>query len=107
MNTSPSNQYDSIERLIFETGIRILGLAFDLDRDAMVVTLKSGKQLPFRLSAYRALHGKTVEELQQYELIADGLGVHWPHLDEDLSLKGFLEEELKLVAGEYSYAMAA
>ena len=73
----------------------------------MIVILKSGKHLRFRLSAYKALHGQPIDVLLQYELIADGLGVHWLQLDEDLSLKGFLEEELKLVAGEYSYAMAA
>lgn len=37
------------------------------------------------------------EELKQYELIADGKGIHWPLLDEDLSLKGFLQAEIRNV----------
>jgi len=35
--------------------------------------------------------------LFQYELIGDGIGIHWPLLDEDLSLKGFLQDELRRV----------
>lgn len=36
-------------------------------------------------------------ELKQYELIAGGKGIHWPLLDEDLSLKGFLQAEIRNV----------
>jgi hypothetical protein len=35
--------------------------------------------------------------LLQYELIGDGIGIHWPLLDEDLSLKGFIQDELRRV----------
>jgi hypothetical protein len=34
-------------------------------------------------------------ELARYELIGGGTGIYWPSLDEDLSLKGFLRDELK------------
>jgi len=40
----------------------------------------------------------SVENLNNYRLIADGVGIHWPDVDEDLSLKVFLKEELLQVA---------
>ncbi|MEM7108865.1 MAG: DUF2442 domain-containing protein [Bacteroidota bacterium] len=39
----------------------------------------------------------TQSQLNDYRLIGKGVGVHWPQLDEDLSLKGFLREELSQV----------
>jgi hypothetical protein len=35
-----------------------------------------------------------VSELLNYRLIANGTGIHWPLLDEDVSLKGFLQQYL-------------
>ena len=107
MNTPPGNQYHAIERLIFQTGVRITELRFEMEQDSMIVMLTSGKGLRFRLSAFKCFQGKLADALLRYELTAGGLGIHWPDLDDDLSLKGFLEEELKLTIGEYSYAMAA
>jgi len=108
MNSSPVNQYDAIERIIFETGIRITKLESDIDADKLSVILSSGKVLYFKLSAYRSLRETEQARLINYEFIADGPGAHWPELDDDLSFKGFLEEELKLaIGGTTKYAMAA
>ena len=37
----------------------------------------------------RLLHG-TKAERENYELIGDGEGIHWPDLDEDISVEGLL-----------------
>ena len=44
--------------------------------------------------------------LDKHELTAGGVGVYWPEVDEDLSLKGLLKEVLK---SEYTppWVMAA
>jgi hypothetical protein len=34
-------------------------------------------------------------KMKEYEIIADDTGIHWPSLDEDLSVKGFLKDELR------------
>lgn len=94
MNTS-GNKYDAIEHLIFTEGVRIEAIDFHTAQDVMIVLLNTNAVLKFPLSAYPALANATQEELAQYELIANGTGVHWPTLDEDLSLKGFLQQELK------------
>jgi hypothetical protein len=35
------------------------------------------------------LHG-TPEERRNWRLIGDGVGIHWPDLDEDISIEGLL-----------------
>lgn len=34
------------------------------------------------------------KKTQAYLVSLDGIGLHWPDIDEDLSLRGFLEYEL-------------
>jgi len=46
-------------------------------------------------------------QLLQYELISGGIGIHWPLLDEDLSLKGFLQDELRKVVKSNKGSLAA
>lgn len=50
-----------------------------------------------KVSLYVKLKNASENELKQYELIAGGKGIHWPLLDEDLSLKGFLQQEIRNV----------
>ena len=94
MNTSINN-FDTIEKLIYEEGLRIEAIDFHPELDVMLIILNTKAVLQQRLSSYKLLSGAGKESLQQYELIGDGAGVHWPLLDEDLSLKGFLRDELK------------
>lgn len=108
MHTSASNQYDAIEQVIFETGVRIAAIDFNMDTQRMIVRLTTKSELSFPLSAFQLLKDAIVDDLQNFELIADGIGVHWPALDEDLSLKGFLALQLRnIIGGNTQYAMAA
>ncbi|WP_390937069.1 DUF2442 domain-containing protein [Parapedobacter soli] len=47
------------------------------------------------ISQYPRLKGATGDQLRNYQLIGKGTGVHWPYVDEDLSLKGFLKNSLR------------
>ena len=62
----------------------------DFTSTEMIVTLDDGRKLSIPLIWYRSLMNATKHELSNYELIGDGEGIHWPLLDEDLSVKGFL-----------------
>jgi hypothetical protein len=58
--------------------------------DSMIVHLDDGRTLSIPLTWYpRLLHG-TVKERETFELIRDGEGIHWPELDEDISVEGLL-----------------
>lgn len=58
--------------------------------DALVVELVDGRTLTVPLAWYpRLLHG-TPAERAHWRLIGNGMGVHWPDLDEDISVEGLL-----------------
>ena len=58
--------------------------------DALVVDLDDGRTLSVPLAWYpRLLHG-TPAERTEWRLIGRGDGLHWPALDEDISVAGLL-----------------
>lgn len=89
-----NNNYDPLESIIFEGGLRIIGMHFHKDLDLMLIVLNNKKVLTRKLSSSERFKNATSDQLSNYRLISNGVGVHWPDLDEDLSLKGFLKEEL-------------
>ena len=58
--------------------------------DALAVELDDGRTLSVPLAWYpRLLHG-TPAERGEWRLIGRGEGIHWPALDEDISVEGLL-----------------
>ncbi len=58
--------------------------------DALIMELADGRSLSAPLVWYpRLVHGSP-EERNNYRLIGEGEGVHWPDLDEDISVEGVL-----------------
>ena len=58
--------------------------------EAVVVDLNDGRTITAPLAWYpRLLHG-TGRERKNWRLIGGGEGIHWPDLDEDLSVEGLL-----------------
>ena len=57
---------------------------------ALTVELHDGRTVSVPLDWYpRLAHGSTAER-QRWELIGPGVGIHWPGLDEDISVDGLL-----------------
>ncbi len=58
--------------------------------DALVVDLSDGRIISVPLAWYPRLLYGTQKERDNWRLIGDGEGIHWPDLDEDLSVEGIL-----------------
>jgi hypothetical protein len=72
---------------VFET-LAIQQLA--ITDDTLSVDLSDGRTISVPLAWYpRLLHG-SIEERNDYRLIADGSGIHWNQLDEDISTKNLI-----------------
>ena len=68
----------------------VLAESIRFSEDSMTVHLDDGRTLSVPLAWYpRLLHG-TQKEREHFELIGDGEGIHWPSLDEDISVEGLL-----------------
>lgn len=107
MITTINNRHDSVEKIIFDDGLRILAIDVYKELDLMLIILNTSAILRQKISSYPNLKTASKEALNEYEIIADGIGIHWPSLDEDLSLKGFLRDELRnMVKGNKGFIAA-
>ncbi len=93
MNTS-ANNFDSIEKIIYEDGVHIEAVDIHPELDVMLIVLNTKAVLHQKISSYKLFKAADKKSLLQFEFIGEGTGIHWPLLDEDLSLKGFLRDEL-------------
>lgn len=96
MNTS-HNKYDAIENLIFNEGLRIMSLEISPTLDKIFIHLNNDILFVAPVALFKRLKNANVKKLENFKFIGNGTGIHWPELDEDLSLKGFLKEYLRQV----------
>src|SRR3990172_1158664 len=65
-------------------------LSVRVTEDTLSVDLADGRTVQVPLAWYpRLLHG-TRQERNHWRLIGRGVGIHWPDLDEDISVEGLL-----------------
>ena len=58
--------------------------------EELIVELEDGRTINVPLTWFpRLLHG-TPEERENWRLIGDGEGIHWPELDEDIEIRHLL-----------------
>lgn len=55
--------------------------------DALIVDLTDGRTVSVPLAWYPRLLHSTPEERNNWRLIGKGEGIHWPDLDEDISVE--------------------
>jgi hypothetical protein len=70
--------------------IEVRATSVRVSDDALAVDLSDGRTVSAPLAWYpRLLHG-TAAERHDHQFIGEGLGIHWPQLDEDISVEGIL-----------------
>ena len=73
--------------------------AVRLTTDTLVVDLADGRTVSVPLAWYPRLLHSSPEERANHRLIGEGEGIHWPDLDEDISVENILAGK---VSGEGS-----
>jgi Protein of unknown function (DUF2442) len=58
--------------------------------EVLQVFLSDGREIRVPLEWFPKLRDASPEERAHWRLIGKGIGIHWPDLDEDLSLEGLL-----------------
>lgn len=62
----------------------------EIDEDTITAHLVDGRTISVPLAWSWRLSDATPEQRMNFKIIADGVGVHWPDIDEDLSAEGML-----------------
>ena len=68
----------------------VQAMTVSVTEDVLAVQLSDGRDISVPLSWYPRLVHATPEERGRWELIGGGEGIHWPDLDEDISVEMLL-----------------
>ena len=65
-------------------------MAVEVTQDDLVVSLVDGRKIVVPLAWFPRLLHATEAQRNGWELLGDGVGIHWDEIDEDLSVAGLL-----------------
>ena len=64
--------------------------AVSVDNENLNVQLDDGRTVSVPLSWFPRLLKASADQRQNFKLVGRGEGIHWPEIDEDLSVEGLL-----------------
>ncbi|HUF37587.1 MAG TPA: DUF2442 domain-containing protein [Anaerolineales bacterium] len=71
--------------------IRISAItAVEITEDSLRVDLEDGRTISIPIAWYPRLDHATEGERKNFRMIGKGMGIHWPELDEDISVEHML-----------------
>jgi uncharacterized protein DUF2442 len=67
-----------------------LAKSVNFDEDMMHVSLTDGRRISVPILSFPLLREATPDQRTKYEIGGGGTSLHWPELDEDLSVAGLI-----------------
>ena len=67
-----------------------LAVEVSFNEDALHVVLADGREVSAPLTWFPRLAGATPAQRSNWRLIGHGVGIHWPEVDEDISVESLL-----------------
>src|SRR4051794_5936878 len=67
-----------------------LAIDVEVTEDTLAVELADGRAISVPVSWYPRLANGTLEERRDWRLIGEGGGIHWPALEDDISVANLL-----------------
>jgi hypothetical protein len=74
----------------FEVKVDPLAVETTVTNDVLRVVLADGRELTVPLAWFPRLRDATPDQRKRWELIGGGIGIHWPEIDEDISVESLL-----------------
>lgn len=68
-----------------------LAAVVQFDDDFMHVSLTDGRIISGPILWFPVLHEASADQRNQYEISGGGVRIHWPEIDEDISVAGLLD----------------
>ncbi|NOS79460.1 MAG: DUF2442 domain-containing protein [Nitrospira sp.] len=65
-------------------------MSIEVSDDEIIAHLVDGRTISVPLVWSWRLSEATQEQRQHFEILGDGQGIHWPDIDEDISVEGML-----------------
>ena len=70
----------------------LLATSVSPDTEGLSISLRDGRHFYVPFAKVKSLSTATKQQREHFRLIADGDGIHWPELDEDLSIAGLFRD---------------
>ena len=70
--------------------IHPLAQSVEFTVDDLIVSLVDGRKVLVPLVWFSRLSEASKSQLENFDILGDGEGIHWPDIDEDLSVAGLL-----------------
>lgn len=64
--------------------------------DMLVVHLEDGREVRVPVEWFPRLRDATAKQRSNWQMVGRGIGIHWPDVDEDISVRGLLLPESAL-----------
>ena len=65
-------------------------LDLEVTEDFLTAKISDGRSVSIPIAWFPRLMDAQADQLSNYEVSPSGYGVHWPDLDEDISIKAFI-----------------
>jgi hypothetical protein len=72
------------------SNIEPLATEVKVEEHELSVDLVDGRRISVPLAWFPRLLHASVQQRNEFELIGDGEGIHWPAVDEDISVRGLV-----------------
>ena len=66
-------------------------LALEIGQDTITATLSDGREISIPTVWFERLASASKDQLMDFEISPSGYGIHWPQIDEDISVKAFTD----------------
>ena len=62
-----------------------------VNQDTVTASMSDGREVSIPIAWFPRLATATKDQLGKFEISPSGYGIHWPDVDEDISVKAFLD----------------
>lgn len=62
-----------------------------IGKDRIMALMSDGREVAIPTAWFVRLANATMRQLKNFEISPGGYGVHWPDVDEDISVKAFFD----------------
>lgn len=73
-----------------KTATSVLAISARCDDEMLHVRLSDGREIGVPLEWFSRLRNATPAQRKKWRLIGRGIGIHWPGIDEDISVETLL-----------------
>lgn len=67
--------------------------SFSVSKDFLTATINDGRVISIPMIWFERLRKASIKQLQNFKISPSGYGIHWPEIDEDISIRSFISSQ--------------